>query len=125
MNVLIADDDRVVTHLLASRIRAQGWKVTIAQDAMQTVMFALRTAPDVIVLDINMPGGTGTEALRKLRASTRTMQLPVVVVSGSTDPEVERAVRELGVEAFFRKPVEPDVVLAELARVDESRSTRR
>lgn len=105
--VLIADDDRVLTHLLASRLRGLGWRVDIAHDAMQALMFAMRTAPDVIVLDINIPGGTGIEALRKLKASVKTTQIPVAILSGSIDPRDEPAVLELGAAAFLRKP--PDV----------------
>lgn len=104
--VLIADDDRVLTHLLSARLRAKGWKVDIALDAMQAVMFAMRATPDVITLDINMPGGTGIEALRKLKQSARTQQIPVVVVSGSIEARDEPAVKELGAAAFLRKPAD-------------------
>jgi CheY-like chemotaxis protein len=107
MKLLIADDDRVLVHLLSTRLRGKGWTVTTAFDAMQTLMFAMRTAPDVILLDINMPGGTGVQALRKLKSSTMTSQIPVVVLSGSIDPADEQLVRDLGAQGFLRKP--PDV----------------
>lgn len=105
--VLIADDDKVLSHLLGSRLRAKGWQVEIAMDAMQTLMFAMRSAPGVITLDINMPGGTGIEALKKLKQSVRTSQIPVVVISGSIDPKDEPMVLALGAAAFIRKP--PDI----------------
>jgi DNA-binding response OmpR family regulator len=108
MKVLLADDDRVLTHLLSARLRAMGWTVTVALDAMQAVMFAMRTEPDIIVLDINMPGGTGMSALQKLKASGRTSQIPIVVLSGSIDAKDEPQVRELGAEIFLRKPTAPD-----------------
>jgi CheY-like chemotaxis protein len=118
MKLLIADDDRVLTQLLSSKLRAKGWTVTIALDAMQAVMFAMRTEPDVILLDINMPGGTGIEALRKLKASMKTSQIPVVILSGSINPADEPAVRELGAERYIQKPADPDeihTVLSQLA----------
>ena len=108
MKVLIADDDRVLTHLLSTRLRSKGWTVDIAMDAMQVMMYAMRGMPDVITLDINMPGGTGHEALRKLRASMKTAQIPVLVLSGSIDPQDETRVAELGAEGFMHKPVEVD-----------------
>lgn len=107
MKLLIADDDRVLVHLLSARLRTKGWVVTAAFDAMQTMMFAMRTAPDIILLDINMPGGTGVQALRKLKASTMTSQIPVVVLSGSIDPGDEQLVRDLGAQGFLHKP--PDI----------------
>ena len=66
MKVLFADDDRVLTHLLSSRLRAKGAETIVAHDAMQAFMSAMRSPPDVIVLDVQMPGGTGIEALKKL-----------------------------------------------------------
>ena len=47
MKLLIADDDRFLTHLLSARLRTLGWKVTVAFDAMQALMFAMRLLPDL------------------------------------------------------------------------------
>lgn len=110
MKLLIADDDRVLTHLLASRLRTMGWTVTVAFDAMQAMMFAMRVQPDVILLDINMPGGTGVEALKKLKASNRTSMIPVVILSGSIESGDEIMVRALGAEGFLRKPADIDAI---------------
>ena len=57
-------------------------------------MFALRTKPDLILLDASMPAGDGFEVPRKLRVSSLTGQIPVVVVSGSIDVEAEKWVLE-------------------------------
>ena len=108
MKVLLADDDRILTHLMASRLRAKGWHVTVASDAMQALMYAMKTMPDVIVLDIHMPGGTGFNALTKLRQSMKTSQIPIVVLSGSIEPKDEPGVLEAGADAFLRKPTDPD-----------------
>lgn len=110
MKVLIADDDKVLSHLLASRLRALGWGIDLAGDAMQAVMFAMRGQPDAIVLDIQMPGGTGIDALKKLKASVKTSQIPVVVLSGSVASEEERAILDLGAARFVRKPVDADAL---------------
>ena len=61
MKVLLADDDKVLTHLLSSGPRAKGVETVVAHGAMQAFMSALRSPPDVIVLDVQMPGGTGIE----------------------------------------------------------------
>ena len=107
MKLLIADDDRALSLLLSTRLRAKGWTVEIANDAMQALMFAMRSSPDVIMLDIAMPGGTGIDALKKLKMSSRTMQVPVVILSGSIDRKDEPNVLALGAAAFMRKP--PDI----------------
>ena len=119
MQILIADDDRVVSHLLSARFQAEGRRVSVAQDAMQVLMFALRTIPDAIVLDINMPGGTGLEALRKLKASSKTAAIPVFVVSGATDRSVPEKASALGAAAFLPKPVDIDALIQLLRGADK------
>ena len=111
MKVLIADDDRVLSHLLSTRLKAKGCDILNAYDAMQAMMAAVRGKPDVILLDIHMPGGTGIEALKKLKANSYTTTIPVIVLSGSMDPVTAAAlVRELGAEEFIPKPTDPDKV---------------
>ena len=117
MKVLIADDDKILLHLVSTRLRASGWQVDVAVDAMQAVMMAIRGSPDVIVLDINMPGGKGTEALSKIKASTKTALIPVLVLSGSIDPQDEVRMRALGAAAYLAKPVDVDVLHEELLRI--------
>ena len=117
MKVLLADDDRVLVHLFRARLQALGWQVETGHDAMQTLMFAIRSEPDVIVLDIGMPGGTGFGVLTKLKQSVRTEGIPVVVMSGSIAPEDEAKVLDLGAVAFFRKPVDPETLHQALSRL--------
>ena len=117
MKVLIADDDRVLTRLATAGLKSRGWQVEVAHDAMQALMFAMRTPPpDVIALDIGMPGGTGFEVLKKLQQSSRTGQIPVVVVSGSINEADEARVTEYGAVAFLRKPADPQVLHDTLMR---------
>ena len=119
MKVLVADDDKILLHLVSARLKASGWEVQTAVDAMQAFMMALRGKPDVIVLDINMPGGKGTEALAKIRASTKTMMIPVLVVSGSIDPEDEARMRKLGVAGYLAKPIDVDVLHQRLVEITQ------
>jgi DNA-binding response OmpR family regulator len=112
--VLIADDDRILTQLLSSRLQAMGWTVDVALDAMQAVMFTRQHAPDIIVLDIAMPGGTGRQALHSLKASSKLRAIPVVVLSGSVDPAEEAKLVALGAVEFLRKPIDADALDARL-----------
>jgi CheY-like chemotaxis protein len=117
VKVLIADDDRVLTRLVAAGLKSRGWQVEVAHDAMQALMFAMRAPhPDVIALDIGMPGGTGFQVLEKLQQSSRTSQIPVVVVSGSITEGDEARVAGLGAVAFLRKPVDAQALHETLAR---------
>lgn len=106
--ILVADDSRFQNALLSAALREKGFEVVVAEDALQAGMLALRTAPDAIVLDINMPGGSGIEVLKRLRRSIKTRSIPVVIVSGSNDSDVRQVAMELGVADFLPKPVNLD-----------------
>ena len=95
-------------HLVASLLREKGHKVLTAYDAVQGLMQAKRTPPvDAIVLDINMPGGSGEDTLKKIKMSTRTSNIPVIILSGSIDSQGQERVRSLGADAVLSKPLVP------------------
>jgi two-component system, cell cycle response regulator len=119
VKVLVADDDKILLHLVSARLRASGWQVDVAVDAMQAVSMALGGGPDVIVLDINMPGGTGTEVLSTIKASPKTALIPVLVLSGSIDPQDEMRTRALGAAAYLAKPVDVDALHTQLLQLIE------
>jgi len=107
--VLVVDDDRVISHLVSSLLREKGHKTVPAFDAIQAMMQAMRTPPvDAIVLDINMPGGSGEDTLRKLKMSSRTASIPVIILSGSIDAKGQERVRSAGASAVLTKPLVPE-----------------
>jgi CheY-like chemotaxis protein len=114
--ILIADDSRFQVQVLASWLTPMGVEVIFAADALQTWMSALRSNPDVILLDINMPGGTGIEVLKRLRMSNKTQHIPVIVVSGEKNPTTEAKARSLGAAEFLHKPVDQDQLLLSVNR---------
>lgn len=116
LKILIADDSRFQRQLLASFLSSKDFEPVFAVDALQTWMTALRSAPQLILLDINMPGGTGIEVLKRLRMSTKTQHIPVIVVSGEENPEAESTVRGLGAVGFLHKPVEQEQLCAAVDR---------
>ena len=115
--VLVVDDDRVVSHLVTSLLREKGHKVLTAFDAVQGLMQAKRTPPvDAIVLDINMPGGSGEDTLKKIKMATHTSNIPVIILSGSIDSQGQERVRSLGAEAVLSKPLVPEELIEALTK---------
>ena len=113
--ILVADDSRFQVQLLSNYLTANGHHVTTALDALQASMAAIRELPDAIVLDINMPGGTGFEVLKRLRNSTKTCHIPVVIVSGN---EIDPAnMEKIGAAGFLHKPVNAEVLCETLNQV--------
>jgi CheY-like chemotaxis protein len=104
--ILIADDDRVFVTMVSDFLRKKGFNVLNAFDAMQALMFAQKSKPTAMLLDINMPGGTGMETLRKVRMMNTTALLPVVVVTASLDARTKDEATGHGADEFLTKPVD-------------------
>jgi CheY-like chemotaxis protein len=115
--ILIADDSRFQVELIASYLRPKGFELVFAGDALQTWMTALRGQPSLVVLDINMPGGSGIEVLKRLRMSSKTQQIPVIVVSGNEDDDIEAAARNLAIADFLHKPVDEALLCNAVSKV--------
>ncbi|HYL81005.1 MAG TPA: response regulator [Candidatus Acidoferrum sp.] len=108
--ILVADDDQIVAQLLSSSLRAHGFNVVLAFDAMQAMMAIRRSQPAAVVLDILMPAGSGVEVLKRLRSFSGMAPTHVLAVSASPDPQLPDRVKELGAGAFLRKPLDPEEV---------------
>lgn len=121
--VLIAEDDRDMAHYLGGVLEDGGWEVSTAFDAMQTFMFAMKAPqPDLILLDIGMPAGSGLQALQKLKMSAKTSRIPVVVVTGKSDAATKAETERLGAKHFLPKPVDPDLLLETVTRLVPGRA---
>ena len=115
--ILIADDDPITVQMLSGVLKGAGFSISVALDAMQAVMVAMRTPLDAIVLDIGMPGGGGFQVLERLKATAKVSAIPVIVVTASTDPTLRARVRALGAKDFFSKPIDPSHLLHALDRL--------
>jgi len=103
-NVLIVEDNRRTAESLASQIQALGHTVVIALGPRSALQHLNQVIPDVILMDINMPGVNGLEVLRFLRRDPLTAQVPVVIVTGEESPEIKRQAFAAGANAYLLKP---------------------
>jgi DNA-binding response OmpR family regulator len=109
--ILVIDDDRTVLTYLTAVLGKEGYRVFTAMDALQGPMVARQSQPDLVVLDLAMPGGGGPAVLERLRRMQGMMQIPVVVYSGLPKERVEQLV-PIGPDLLFvPKPGAPDEVL--------------
>ena len=115
--ILIADDSRFQLELFRSALEEKGFEITVAQDALQAGMFALRTLPDAIILDLSMPGGSGIQVLQRLKRSAKTKSIPVVIATASEDVELQKVAASLGATQFFHKPVDLEQVARTIANL--------
>src|SRR5258708_33483439 len=89
--VLVSDDDKTLVAILSASLRAAGYHVLAAYDALQGFMLAQREVPAVIVLDLHLPAGGGLQLLEKIAASGQTDAIPVVLATGTTGAKLEAA----------------------------------
>jgi len=107
--ILIVEDDQDMRQGLQIRLRSLGYSIAIAADAIAAVAAAQRERPDLVLLDLGLPGGDGFLVMERLRALL-LLATPVIVLTGrSPDGNLERA-RQLGATVFLQKPVDNDVL---------------
>lgn len=113
-NVLIIEDDENISKALEVRLNARGYQTSTAFDAVMGMQKASNTPPDAILLDITMPGGNGLTLAERLKASTKTQDVPILFLTASKQPELRQKAMAIGGAAFFEKPYDFDYLLAAL-----------
>lgn len=111
MRVLIADDDPQILRALRITLTARGYEVTTAGDGRAALDAAATIHPDIVVLDLGMPGLTGVEVIEALRGWT---QVPILVVSGRTESWDKVEALDAGADDYVTKPFAADELLARI-----------
>jgi response regulator RpfG family c-di-GMP phosphodiesterase len=116
MRILLVDDEPALRELLRVTLESVDIVVDEASSALEAQARLRRRRPDVIVLDLRMPGMTGIEFCRKLKEDERTQAIPIVALTGA-DHEDVRAVERAGAAAVVRKPFSPLELLSVIERL--------
>ena len=109
--VLVVDDDSATALLCSRLLQKAGYATIIARDAGQAVTCAHRDQPSLIVTDLLMPAGGGLSVLERLAMSSKTGAIPILVLTGSANSELERRATVAGALRVLKKPVEPAALL--------------
>jgi response regulator RpfG family c-di-GMP phosphodiesterase len=115
LRILLVDDDPALRTLLRTTFEVADVAVVEAADAVAARRKIRRARPDVIVLDINMPGTTGLELCAELKSAPATRDIPIVLLTGSEDGA--EAAKRAGANAFVRKPFSPLELLSVAERL--------
>src|SRR5438128_6017020 len=108
--VLVIDDDRLLCELIRTTFELEGFELDTAYDVIEAERVLVESRPDVILLDIGLPGIDGIFYLERLRETPQTSKIPIVAISGSD--EAGRTARAIGAEAFLRTPFSPLELIA-------------
>ena len=112
--VLVVDDIAANLRLLEAKLLAEYYEVALAASGPEALNTVMRWAPDVILLDVMMPGMDGYEVCRRLKTSAATMHIPVVMVTALVDVAERVRALEAGADDFLSKPVDDATLFARL-----------
>ena len=110
--ILVVDDTPENLELMASLLTQEGYKVRVANSGERTLRVVQNYPPDLILLDIMMPGVDGYAVCRDLKTDPRTQHIPVIFLTAKAEAEDEAYGLSLGAEDYITKPISPPIVLA-------------
>lgn len=112
--ILIADDEQELVTTLRDFLEYEGFETLSAFEGVRTVEIAHKKKPDLILLDLQMPAGTGQMVLESLRSRPETEKIPVIVITAIAKDNLEEEVRRRGAQDFLQKPFDPQDLLSKI-----------
>ena len=116
MKILAIDDQKLVLIPLENRLKALGYEVLTATNAVEGIREFELYKPDLVIVDINMPETSGIEVVKYIR-NIRLSETPIMILSGNTDDEIINEAFELGVDDYMKKPLSLSEVSARTKRL--------
>ncbi len=121
--ILIADDDVGFQEIVGTKLKRNGFFLAEAHDGTEAVAKAKTLSPDLILMDINMPGESGTEAVLDLMQNPETNKIKIIFLTNQTDPwpavkaETKKIAQELGTTEFMNKTEDLDIIAEKVKAV--------
>ena len=115
--ILLVDDYPDALEIWGLYLRSLGYDVETAEDGLSAVEQAHRQVPDIIVLDLELPGISGFEAAVRLRQAPDTRDIPMIAATGYSHARQLNQARECGFDSIVVKPCEPAALVAEIDRL--------
>lgn len=121
--ILVIEDNAQNMRLFRAVLQLADATVSSASRADEGITLAKNEMPDVILMDVQMPGMDGLTATRLLRADDATRDIPVIAVTASVLEEDRHRIEDAGCDGYIPKPIDPDYFAAQVAAMLEQRQT--
>jgi CheY-like chemotaxis protein len=115
--VLLVDDYPDAREMYGEYLEFSGFDIVQAANGAEAIQLAIDRQPDIILMDLSLPVMDGWEATRRLKADTRTSNIPVVALTGHALDGISEGARKAGCDAFVTKPCLPEDLVVEIRRV--------
>lgn len=115
--ILVVDDYQDAREMYAEYLQFSGFRVAEARNGNEAVSQAFELKPDLILMDLSLPGMDGWEATRVLKADDRTRHIPVVALTGHALAGASEGAKKAGCDSFVTKPCLPDDLVVEVRRM--------
>jgi len=112
--ILVADDEPNNLKMIESRLRAKGYAVLTAPDGNTSLDLARSERPDLVILDLEMPGKEGHEVCKALKAGQDTAQIPVILYTARVQQSDDALSRASGCDVFIREPYQSNVIMTKI-----------
>jgi len=116
MRILVVEDQDSIRRMIEALVVARGYEVTAVGTGTKAIDVAATDPPDMVLLDLMIPGYDGFEVCRRLRSDPRTQSTPILIISALDDPESRTKAAAAGATAFYTKPFSPMALLKEIER---------
>jgi len=123
--VLVVDDEIHIIHVVAIKLRNNGYEVISAENGEQAYKLACEESPDIIVTDFQMPIMTGLELVEKLRENEQTRDIPVIMLTARGFAVEEDRKEQLQISEFLSKPFSPKELLRSIEDILYHRAVMR
>jgi DNA-binding response OmpR family regulator len=112
--ILIVEDDAAMRQVLHLRLKSLNYDTVPVADAVNAMSEARKNPPDLILLDLGLPGGGGLNLMQRFQTIPRLAVIPIIVLSARERTAMEQPVLDAGAQAFFQKPADPDALLQKI-----------
>lgn len=115
--ILVVEDERILAEMLAALLKTAGHAAVVAPDGESGIRLAVSERPDLILMDMSLPGITGFDAVRRLKADAATRSIPVLALTAHKTSGDKDDAYAAGVDGYETKPIDNDRLLARIAEV--------
>jgi DNA-binding response OmpR family regulator len=126
MQILVVEDQDTIRRMIEALVSARGHKVTAVATGTKAVETAIQSPPDLVLLDLHLPGQyDGFDVCKALRANPTTQEVPVVIISARDDAPTRAEAAKVGATAYYGKPFSPTALLKEIEKLGRTSKPTR